>query len=300
MNREAAGPRASWVDLGGLRLHVRESGPADAEPLLLVHGWPQHSGCWQRVADQLGDRYRCVMPDLRGFGLSDAPPGGYDKRQLGDDLVVLLDALELPRVGYVGHDWGGFIGFELALRAPERFTGLLALSIPHPWPSWHDRLHPLRLAAFAYQLPLSMPLLGQGLMRRGLARRILAHAAPNGTFGERELGSYDRSMSGERARVTVAIYRTFLLRELPSLARRGFDGRLEVTTRLLVGEHDPIVHAADLRGYEAHAEDMEVERVPGAGHFLPDERPELVAARARSLFRGQHEPAPGRTTVPSG
>jgi pimeloyl-ACP methyl ester carboxylesterase len=117
MNREAAGPRASWVDLGGLRLHVRESGPADAEPLLLVHGWPQHSGCWQRVADQLGDRYRCVMPDLRGFGLSDAPPGGYDKRQLGDDLVVLLDALELPRVGYVGHDWGGFIGFELALRA---------------------------------------------------------------------------------------------------------------------------------------------------------------------------------------
>jgi pimeloyl-ACP methyl ester carboxylesterase len=106
------------------------------------------------------ESYRCVMPDLRGFGLSDAPPGGYEKRQLGDDLLALLDALELGRVGYVGHDWGGFIGFGLALRAPERFTGLLALSVPHPWPSWHDQLNPLRLAAFAYQVPLSMPLVG--------------------------------------------------------------------------------------------------------------------------------------------
>jgi pimeloyl-ACP methyl ester carboxylesterase len=55
-------------------------------------------------------------------------------------------------------------------------------------------------------------------------------------------------------------------------------------TRLLVGEHDPIAAGADLRGYEAHAEDMEAERMPGAGYFLPDERPELVAARARTLF----------------
>jgi pimeloyl-ACP methyl ester carboxylesterase len=243
------------------------------------------------------------MPDLRGFGLSDAPPGGYEKRQLGDDLLALLDALDLDRVGYIGHDWGGFIGFELATRAPERLSGLLALSVPHPWPSWHDRLNPLRLAAFAYQLPLSAPLVGQALMRRGLTRRLLEHGARQGTFTESELASYDDSMSSpEGSRVTVAMYRTFLLRELPSLAVRGVEGLLRVPARLLVGEQDPIVRGADLRGYETHAEDMEVERVAGAGHFLPDERPDLVAARATTLFdsAARSDEAPGRRSVVPG
>ena len=99
--------------------------------------------------------------------------------------------------------------------------------------------------------------------------------------------------------MTVAMYRTFLLRELPSLAWRGSGDWLEVNTRLLVGEHDPITRAADLRGYEMHTADMQVERVAGAGHFLPDERPELVAARARDLFapREPTRTVPQRTKV---
>ena len=284
--------REEYVDVGGLRLRVSEAGPRDAEPLLLVHGWPQHSGCWTRVADRLEDRYRCVMPDLRGFGLSDAPAAGYEKERLRDDVIALLDTLGLRRVGYVGHDWGSYIGFLLALHAPERLTGLLALSVPHPWPSWHDRLNPLRLAAFSYQIPLSTPVLGPQLMRRGLARWILERGTPKGTYNERELASYDSSMSSPAgARVTVAMYRTFLLRELTSLAAHGIGGRLVVPTRLLVGERDPIVRGADLRGFEDHADDMEVERIPRAGHFLPEERPELVASRARTFFgeRGPDE-----------
>jgi pimeloyl-ACP methyl ester carboxylesterase len=226
------------------------------------------------------------MPDLRGFGRSEAPSTGYDKLRLAQDLVALLDALEIPRVHYIGHDWGAFIGFVLALRAPERVTSLLALSIPHPWPSWHDRLSPQRLIAFAYQLPLSTPLVGPALMRRHLTRLVLQRGAPKGTYTEDELISYDRYMSSaDGARTTVSMYRTFLLRELPSFATGGgLDGRLTIPTRLLVGEHDPIAMGADLRGYETHADDMEVDRIPGAGHFLPDERPELVAARARTLF----------------
>jgi pimeloyl-ACP methyl ester carboxylesterase len=280
--------RERRVDIGGLRLHVREAGPPDGDPLLLVHGWPQHSGCWARVASRLEDRYRCVMPDLRGFGLSDAPSGGYEKERLRDDLIALIDELGLRRVGYVGHDWGAYIGFLLALHAPERLTGLLALSVAHPWPSRHDRLNPVRLGALAYQLPLSTPGLGPALMRRGLTRRILERGAPPGTYTERELASYDSSMGTPGgARVTTAMYRSFLVGELPSIAARGLSGRLTVPTRLLVGARDPIIRGADLRGYEQRADDMEVERVPGAGHFLPDELPELVAARTRAFFTGR-------------
>src|SRR5437764_4223512 len=149
------GVRHRDVDAGGVRLHLAESGPADGPPLLLVHGWPQHWWCWRLVLPRLSERFRCLVPDLRGHGWSEAPAEGYRKEQLVDDLLALLDRLELERVGYVGHDWGAFCGFLLTLRAPERLTGLLALSVPHLWPSRRDRLHRRRLASFAYQTPLS-------------------------------------------------------------------------------------------------------------------------------------------------
>jgi pimeloyl-ACP methyl ester carboxylesterase len=281
------GVRHRQVTLSGVRLHLAEAGPEDGPPLLLVHGWPQHWWCWRRIVPQLAGEFRCLMPDLRGHGWSEAPPGGYEKERLANDLLELLDALELERVGYVGHDWGAFAGLLIALRAPQRLSGLLALSVPHPWPSRHDRLSPRRLAAFAYQLPLSAPVIGRWLMRRGLARTVLRAGAPTGTFSEQDLATYDATIgTGDGPRVTVAMYRTFLLRELPAIAvGRYAKRRLTVPTRLVVGDRDPIVRGADLRGYENNADDMTVERLPGARHFLPEEEPGLVAERTRALFR---------------
>lgn len=250
--------------------HWEERGPADGVPLLLVHGWPQDGTCWRLVTPRLREHHRCIVVDLRGFGRSPAPSGGYEKERLAGDLLELLDALELDRAGYAGHDWGAFVGMLLALRAPERLTGLLALSVPHLWPSRHDRLNPWRVAGLAYQLPLATPLLGRALMRGGVVRRALPFGVRQGTVP---------------GRVTEEMYRTFLLREAPAIATgRYADARLTVPTRLLVGEDDPIVRGADLRGHEEHADDMTVERVPGAGHFLPEERPGLVAERIRELF----------------
>src|SRR5204863_7343073 len=119
------------VDVGGLSVHVAEAG--SGPPLVLLHGWPQNWYCWRRVVPLLAPKFRLIMPDLRGHGWSDAPRRGYEKEQLADDLVGLLDALQLDEVGMVGHDWGGWVGFLACLRAPERFGGLLALGIPHPF-----------------------------------------------------------------------------------------------------------------------------------------------------------------------
>ena len=282
---ELVGARHRLVDAGGVGLHVAELGPEGAPPLLLVHGWPQSWWCWRRVAPLLADEFRLVMPDLRGHGWSAAPAGGYEKERLARDLIALLDALDLDRVGYLGHDWGAFVGYLAAIAAPERIRALIALSIPHPWPSRHDKLNPWRLAGFAYQLPLSSPL-GRWLARRGLTTRILEAASAGDPFDERDLAVYESTMGSDRgARTTVAMYRTFVFRELLPIARGRYDGaRLEMPCRIIVGDDDLIVRGADLRGYEANAPHLEFERVPGARHFLPEERPELVAERARALF----------------
>ena len=120
-----------FVDVRGLRLHVAEAG--DGDPLVMLHGWPQHWYEWRHVIPRLADRYRVLCPDLRGFGWSDAPGSGYEKERLASDVLELLDALGLDQVRLIGHDWGGWAGFLIALRAPERVSGYLALNIPHPF-----------------------------------------------------------------------------------------------------------------------------------------------------------------------
>jgi pimeloyl-ACP methyl ester carboxylesterase len=114
----------------GLRFHVAEAGAGD--PVVLVHGWPQHWWMWRHVVPLLAPHARLVMIDLRGFGWTDAPPGAYDKQTLADDLLAVLDALDLQRVCLMGHDWGAWSGFLACLAEPERFAAFLALGSPRP------------------------------------------------------------------------------------------------------------------------------------------------------------------------
>jgi pimeloyl-ACP methyl ester carboxylesterase len=283
------GVRHRTVDAGGVELHVAEMGDPQAPPLLLVHGWPQHWWCWRKVAPDLARDFRCVMADMRGFGWSEKPAQGYDKETLAADLAALLDALELERVGVVGHDWGGWCSFILAGREPERVSALLAVSIGHPWPSRHDRRSPLRVASLSYQIPLVTPLVAPRFMRSGATRQILLRAAPKGTYTERDLELFDAPMrSPEGVRTTTSVYRSFLMQDVPKLLRGEYKKlTVEQPARLVVGSKDIVFAGSDLLGFEENAPNLELHRVEGVGHFLPEERPELVVEHARELF-GAH------------
>ena len=108
---EIPGVEHRYVDAGGLRVHVAEAGEGD--PVLLLHGWPQHHYMWRGVIERLAPQYRLLAPDLRGFGWTDTPDTGYDGETFASDQVALLDALEIERVKVVGHDWGGCSGFGI-------------------------------------------------------------------------------------------------------------------------------------------------------------------------------------------
>jgi pimeloyl-ACP methyl ester carboxylesterase len=132
---DVPGVRHDFLDLStGVRAHVAQAGPEDAPPLLLLHGWPEHWYLWREVIPRLGDRFRLICPDNRGFGWSaPAPDGDYRKRRLAEDAVAVLDALGIERAGLIGHDWGGWAGWFVCLDAPERIRAYLALNIAHPW-----------------------------------------------------------------------------------------------------------------------------------------------------------------------
>ena len=104
---------------------------------MLLHGWPQHWYEWRHQIPVLAEHYRVICPDLRGFGWSDAPPGGYDKETLAADVVNLLDALGLDRVKLIGHDWGGWVGFLLCIDPPR--AGRALPRAQHPAALGQDR-----------------------------------------------------------------------------------------------------------------------------------------------------------------
>ena len=284
------GVRHSFHDLPtGVRAHVAQTGPEDAPPVLLLHGWPQHFLMWRGVWPALAGSYRVVMPDLRGHGWSGWPEDGdFRKARLADDAVALLDALEIPRAHVIGHDWGAWTALLLGLGHPARVQTLLAASIVHPW-------QPTSLAArnawrMTYQLPLATPWVGEQLVRReGFIRRVIRSGwRDRSVWDEDAARSFEAAMrTPEGARTSHRMYRSFLVSEFPRGVAGGAykGGRFAMPARLLIGEHDPL--GADLfKGFERRGADASWEIVPGAGHFLPEERAELVSERALALLAG--------------
>ncbi len=275
-----------WVEARGLRFHVAEAGEGD-DVVICLHGWPQHWYEWRRLLPTLAaEGKRALAIDLRGFGWSDAPPEGYEKENLATDVLAVLDALELRQVDLVGHDWGGWIGFLLCLRAPERFRRYLALNILTPWID-------LRRAApqfwrFWYQWLILSPGLGYRLHASGqfVPKVLVGGSVVKSVWDDETLAAFaDNLAEPARARACVQMYRVFNLREQLSIIRGKYaDSRLTVPTRLLFGTGDSALRPELLAGYQHHADDMEVELVEDCGHFIADEMPELVAARARAFF----------------
>lgn len=275
-----------WVRARGLDFHVAEAG-AGEDVVLCLHGWPQHWYEWRHLMPALASGHRVLALDLRGFGWSDAPREGYEKENLADDVLAVLDGLGIDRVKLVGHDWGGWIGFLLCLKAPRRFERYLALNILTPWLPGPRALLP-HAWRFAYQLLNMAPVIGYRTHRGGrlVPRVLLAGSTPKDVWDEATLDSFASNLAQPaRAYAAMQMYRTFQLHEvLPIMRGRYARERLTVPTRMLFGTGDVLLRPELLSGYERHADDMRVEFVPDCGHFIADEKPELVAERARELF----------------
>src|SRR3954468_9682230 len=269
-----------FLDAGGLRMHFVEAG--EGEPVVMLHGWPQHWYVWRHVIPLLAPRWRVICPDLRGFGWTDVPASGYDRETMARDVLALLDALELDRVRLVGDGLGGWIGFLLSLNQPERVDRFVALNIFPPWPSRNPR-DLLKLWRLAYQVPLALPQLGRRVVEGGAARLVLNSASD--AFTPEQVEVFTSRLKGDRARASEQLYRTFLLREaVPVAAGRYAGSALQVPTLLVVGERDAVISTRVVREQSDRIDALEVELVPDAGHFIVDERPELVADRVSSFF----------------
>jgi pimeloyl-ACP methyl ester carboxylesterase len=227
-----------------------------------------------------------IAVDQRGFGWSDAPAGAYRKEDLALDLVAVLDALGLDRVGLIGHDWGGWVGFLACLRFPERFTRFAALNIPPPF--FRLTTHPQGILALWYQVLLGTPLLGPAAVRspKGFVPLSFRSSMRSRPLTEADIEIYASVLRDPaRARATSALYRTFITRELwEVVAGRYRRQRLKVPTRILFGVDDVALSPKLLEGVQDYADDVSIELIQNAGHFVAEEQPELVNRELLAFF----------------
>ena len=273
------------IDLpGGLRMHVAEAGEGD--PVLLLHGFPQHWWEWRDVIPALAKNHRVIVPDQRGAGWTDAPRSGYDRKQLLADVVALLDALEIDRVHLIGHDWGALVGYHLCFEHPERVRSFLCVAIPHPFIRFDIRAVPA-FRHLWFQYVVATHGFGPRLLRSGLAERVIrGFSSPRTMWTDTDLAAYaDRMLEPARARAASSLYRGLILPELGRIARGVYrKQRLTPPTVILCGADDPVMRPELLGGHEDNAEDLTIEVVPDASHFIPDEQPAAVAAHALALI----------------
>jgi pimeloyl-ACP methyl ester carboxylesterase len=278
------------VDLGGgVTIHVADAGPADGPAVMLVHGFPENWWEWHELIGPLTAwGYRVLCPDLRGAGWSSAPRSSYLKAEMADDLADVLDHLGVATVKLVAHDWGGPIAFIMMLRHPEKVTRFFGLNTVAPYVR-RDLAMLRNMWRFWYQIPMLLPVIGPRVISDPKARffrLLLAWAGGGYSMPQEDIRMYVECMREPGHAVAGSRwYRTFQTKEvLPWMRGEYEDGRLDVPVRWLHGTEDPVITPDLMDGYPEHISDFEIELVDGVGHWIVQQRPELVLDRVRAFI----------------
>ncbi len=271
--------RHGYAQVGRVRLHYVERGEGE-RLVLLLHGFPECWYSWRYQLLALGERYRVVAPDLRGYNLSDKPPRRADYRleALVEDVVGLMRHFGVGEAAIVGHDWGALIAWAVAHSCPEAVWKLALLQTPPPG-AWMRSMS-LRQALHAWHiLFFQLPWLPELIIRVGdfaLLELIFKATARKGTFTAEDIGAYKlalrRSLTAplDYYRANRALLLGALLERRSELTRQ----RVRVPTLFIYGERDFVI----LPQTVAHARDfvdapyMET-RLPTAGHWVQQEAP---------------------------
>lgn len=268
------GEASYFVSQGG-------SGP----PVLLLHGFPETHACWHRIAPALVDAYRVVVPDLRGYGASEAPPGGprgegYTKREMAAELVALMAELGHERFAVVGHDRGARVAYRLALDHPRHVSRVALLDVV-PTIDQFERMGAGPSLGYWPWFLLAQPAPFPERILLGDPAALLDHVfatwpSDPGAIGAEQRTAYLQALSPSTAAAMCADYRaSFHLDRVHDAEDRAAGRRITCPVLLVTGEDETqLADAPDV--WRAWTVDLRASQVPG-GHFTPEEAPERLS-----------------------
>lgn len=282
------------IDVDGTAIFHREVG--SGPPILCLHGFPQTGHAWRAVGDRLANRFRVLMPDVPGFGRSDAPPRP-DASAGVEILAGYLDSVGAPQAVVLGHDWGGAFALRLALDHPGRVRHLVVTNTAFrelsPLHSW-------------YILLFNLPAAPELAFRFG-GDHIIAFFLRNATgragrsvFDGEPMRIYQSAYKDpERVSSVLAYYRNVtraaFKKQISTRLGRGVvrsnalhgggPRRITMPTLIVWGLRDPALPPKLLRGIKRDIPQAEVVELPDIGHFVPEEAPDALAEAIERAVR---------------
>ncbi|MBB4002286.1 MAG: alpha/beta hydrolase [Aurantimonas endophytica] len=266
------------IEVDGVWLHVRDSGPREAPALIMLHGFGSSLHTWEPWAEALGDRYRVVRFDIPGTGLSGLDPtGDYSDERTLDVLRALMDRLAIDKATLIGNSMGGRFAWRFAAAHPERVERLVLIS-PDGFAS-HGLEYgkrpdvPAMVQLMRYVLPRSM-------LRMNL---VPAYADPLRLSEATVDRYYDLLLAPGARDATIARMGQVELVEPPPLL-----ATITAPTLLLWGEKDAMIPVANAADYQAALPDSRLVVLPDLGHVPHEEAPaEALVPVAAFLDEGR-------------
>jgi pimeloyl-ACP methyl ester carboxylesterase len=285
-------PTHGTLAVNGLCLHYIEQG--SGAPILFLHGFPEYSGAWLDVMARLADRHRTIALDTRGINLSEGPAeiDGYRLDQLAEDVRQAIRALGYEKLTLVGHDWGGFIAWETAIRHPESLDRLVIVNTAHN--GVFDgllRQGGAQAAASKYMLAFRSER-GEELLSRndfaGFRRELIEPRRSTGSLAPAREAEY-LALWHRRESLTAGLNYYRANKSGPPSGddpppRVLADTIVRVPTLVIWGDRDMYFTPENLDLLPAVVPDLTLRRYPENDHWIvhqrPDEVAELIAAFA--------------------
>ena len=281
------------VEVARGNFNVRDSGNRDGYPVVMQHGWPESSYCWEQIAPYMNRDLRIIAPDLRGLGDSERTldPALYQKQALAMDIMQVLDALNIGDFFLVGHDWGGNVVQEMAFAHPKRIKKLVIMNFPI---LANARGNAEAIAthkkngcvAFMYQYFQQQRDLPEAMIRGNeevWIRWCFGTPGREGKIPAAAIEEYIRCYKIENTPATGAFY----YRNMRNDTKRWQElaGRkISIPTMYIYGNKDKVIIPDYLNHIEDCFDQLTVHLID-ADHFLQEERPREVADLLNSFFK---------------
>ena len=278
------------IDTGEIRLHVVRAGPEKGIPIVLLHGFPEFWYGWRKQIGPLAEAgYRVLVPDQRGYNLSDKPRQvrAYRMSNLVADVSAILDHEHLQSAHLVGHDWGAAVAWHMAMRHPERVANLAILNVPHPAVMrLHLRSNLRQLLRSWYIFFFQLPWLPDALLgmnhAKGLAR-LLVGSSKRGSFSNHDLDHYREAwLQPGAVPAMLGWYRA----ALRSQGEVFLDRRISNPVLILWGERDVALDLEMAKASLGWCDQGRLEIFPSATHWVQHDQAEAVNRSLLDFFAG--------------
>jgi pimeloyl-ACP methyl ester carboxylesterase len=285
---EKLGFKTQYFDLPGVRLHAAVAGPESGKPVILLHGFPDFWAGWKRQIGPMAEAgYRVIVPDQRGYNLSDKPKGIFSYRLdlLEKDVIGLMDALGFPKSILVGHDWGGVVAWATAAQYPDRVERLAVLDAPYPPVVYRTMLtHPRQILKSWYIYFFQLPKLPEAILGRNNWKTLttnLSRTTPEGTFSREDFDDYRKVWDQNNAMTSMLIwYRALVQRPV----RLPLPPPLEMPVLLLWGGRDFALGRELAEASIRMCKNGELFVFENANHWIQQEQAQEVNQRLLAFF----------------